>query len=159
MNAVKDRIYQPSDLAGNDRKNFIADALESRARLRTTTGEALVMVRESELEFGATMREHAVAYLTLDIAMRRDRDERRASDYGDWAFIRTFDDEDIEDFRIEINDAIVIAASQQNLGPIDSCLHAWRMSARTMASSAARAVLEGTEAEEMVDATPLDAGA
>lgn len=155
MSAVRDRIYQPSDLAGNERKNFIADALECGARLRTTTGESLIMVRESELEFGAAMRDYAVAYLALDVAMRRERSDRRASDYGDWAFIRAFEDDDIEDFRIEINDAIVDAASAQDVAPIEKCLHAWQMSARTLADPVAQAILNGTESTEMVNAPPL----
>lgn len=157
MTSTKDRIYQPSDLAGNNRKRFIADALRAQARLRSASGESLVMLREARLEHVAAVRDYALAYLTLDTALLRPREERRASDYGPWAFLDVFEDEDIEEFRHEVNDAIVRASSGEGHEAVETLLHQWRMSARTLSDPVAREILAGQVADEdWVDVAELD---
>lgn len=143
MPRTSERIYQPSDLAGNQRKTFIADALDSQARLRSTSGESLVMLREARLEHVVAVRDYAVAYLMLDLALRRPRDQRRPSDYGPWAFLDVFDDDDIEDFQQEIIDAIVRAASGRDHAVIERLVHEWQMSAETLADPTAQEILRG----------------
>lgn len=144
MPATRDRIYQASDLAGSARREFIADALHSRARLRSTDGDSLIMLREARLEHVAAIRDYAVAYLTLDTAMKRARDDRRASDYGPWAFISVFDDDDIDEFLQEVNEAIVRAASGEDHSAVDDLVRQWQMSARTLSDPVAREILSGT---------------
>lgn len=148
MTATRDRIYQPSDLAGNHRKNFIAEALESQARLRSTGGESLVMMREARLKHVTAVRDYAIAYLTLDMALRRPREQRRPSDYGPWAFLDVFEDEDIEEFQQEVNDAIVRAASGQEHSAVERLLHEWQMSAETLTDPVAREILDGRSSDE-----------
>ena len=148
MNGTAEHIYQPSDLAGTGRKMFIADALRSQARLRSTGGESLVMLREARLEHVAAVADYAVAYLALDTALRRPRDQRRPADYGPWAFLDVFEDEDIEDFQQEVNDAIVRAASGRDHSAVERLLHEWRMSGETLADPVAREILEGGTADE-----------
>ena len=148
VTATKDRIYQPSDLAGNHRKTFIAEALDSQARLRSTDGESLIMMREARFEHVAAVRDHAVAYLTLDMALRRPRKQRRPGDYGPWAFLDAFEDEDIEEFQQEVNDAIVRAASGRDHSPVERLLHEWRMSAETLSDPVAREILDGRSSDE-----------
>ena len=148
VTTTKDRIYQPSDLAGNHRKTFIAEALDSQARLRSTDGESLIMMREARLEHVAAVRDHAVSYLTLDMALRRPRKQRRPGDYGPWAFLDAFEDEDIEEFQQEVNDAIVRAASGRDHSPVERLLHEWRMSAETLSDPVAREILDGRSSDE-----------
>ncbi|GAA3058853.1 MULTISPECIES: hypothetical protein [Actinomycetes] len=148
MSVAAEHIYQSSDLAGSNRKAFIADALRSKARLRSTDGESLVMLREARLEHVAAIRHYAVAYLTLDTALRRPREDRRASDFGPWAFLEVFDDADIEEFRQEINDAIVRAASGDNHDAVEALLHQWQMSAETLSDPVARDILDGETTDE-----------
>jgi hypothetical protein len=148
MHATGDRIYQASDLAGSGRKAFIADALRDRARLRSTDGASLVMLREARLEHVAAISDYAVAYLTLDTVMRRNRGDRRTSDYGAWAFISAFDDDDIREFLHEVNEAIVRAASGGDHSGVESLIHQWRMSARTLSDPVAIEILSGTTGDE-----------
>lgn len=143
MPAIEERIYQPSDLAGTGRKQFVADALRDCARLRTSEGEPLVMLREARLDHVAAIRDYAVAYLTVTTAIKRPRDDRRASDFGDWAFISVFDDEDIHEFLDEVNEAIICAASGGDHTMVASLLHQWKMSARTLSDPVAREILSG----------------
>ena len=156
MSTTKDRIYQPSDLASTGRKQFVADALRDRARLRTSDGDALVMMRESRLEHIAAISDFAVAYLTVTTALRRPREDRRAADYGEWAFISAFDDEDIQEFLDEVNDAIVLAVSDQDHATLEELIEDWRTSARTLHDPVAREILDGrTSSEDWVDAEPI----
>lgn len=152
MNSTAERIYQPSDLAGNHRKTFIADALRSQARLRSTSGESLVMLREARLEHVAAVRDHAVAYLMLDMALRRPREQRHPSDYGPWAFLDVFEDEDIEEFQQEVNDAIMRSASGHDSSAVEHLVHEWQMSAETLSDPVAREILSGrTTSEDWIE--------
>lgn len=154
MTATRDRIYQASDLAGAGRKAFIEDALNSRARLRSTAGDSLVMLRETRLEHLAAIRDYSVAYLTLELALRRARADRRLADYGAWAFMAAFDDDDIEDFLAEVTDAIVGAVSSQDHEELERLIHEWRLSAHTASDPVAREILEGqSEGTDWVEAT------
>lgn len=145
---VTDRIYQPSDLTGADRETFIADAMESQARLRDTSGESLVMLREARLEHITAVSDYAVAYLTLDMTMKRPRAERRVGDYGPWAFIEVFPDDDIEEFQQEVNEAIVRAVSGRDHAPVEELVQQWRMSADTLSDPVAREILAGETSDE-----------
>ncbi len=48
MTRVADRIYTASELSGSARREFIDEAQRDSARLRTTSGESLVMLREAK---------------------------------------------------------------------------------------------------------------
>lgn len=148
MATTKDRIYQSSDLAGSGRKQFVADALRDQARLRSADGQALVMLREAKLEHVAAIRDYAVSYLTVTTAIKRDRSERRPSDFGNWAFIQVFDDDDIHEFLDEVNDAIVLAASGSDHSKLAKLLHDWQMSARTLSDPVAREILADDVSDE-----------
>ena len=156
--AIDRRIYQTSDLNTGARREFIEDARRGEARLRTPDGDALVMLREARLGHLSAIRDHALAYLTLDAALSRPRAERRASDFGAWAFIAAFEDDDILEFQTEMNEAIVSAASGYDSTLIETALDAWRRSARTLSDPVAREILSGQVSEddwrELDDALP-----
>jgi len=141
MPSLRDRIYQTSDLAGAARKEFIEEARRGRAHLRTPEGEALVMLREAQLDHLSAMGEYALSYFMLDNALTRPRADRRAADFGDWAFIEVFDDDDISEFQTEMNAALMRAASGADTSIIEMTLDAWRRSARTLADPIAREIL------------------
>ena len=143
VSATQDRIYQTSDLAGSARREFIDAARHGQARLRTPDGESLVMLRAANLSHLAAMRDYAVAYLMLDNALARPRAERRAADFGEWAFVAAFDEDDLITFRYEMNAALIRAAAGEDTSLIEAELEGWRRSARTLSDSVAREILEG----------------
>ncbi|GEB17078.1 hypothetical protein GUY44_24235 [Pimelobacter simplex] len=160
MPRTAERIYMASDLSTSARREFIEEGRQGFARLRTTAGDSLVLLREARLEHLSSIRDHALAYLLLDAALRRPREERRPQDFGPWAFIEVFEDDDIIDFQSEVNDAITRAASGGDAEGIESVLDAWRRSARTLSDPVAREILSGqVSAEDWVEVTeaPLDA--
>jgi hypothetical protein len=153
MTATRDRIYQTSDLTGSARREFVDDARHGQAQLRTPEGESLVMLRSASLNHLAEMRDYAVAYLMLDNALSRPRSDRRPADFGEWAFIEVFDEDDLVTFRHEMNGVLMRAAAGEDTSVIESTLSDWRRSARTLADPVARSILSGeaTHPSDWVD--------
>lgn len=148
MSAVRDRIYQTSDLTGTARREFIEQARSGQAHLRTPEGDALVMLRQANLEHLAALRDHAIAYLMLDNALSRPRSDRRPADFGDWAFVHVFDDDDLAEFQAEMNAALMMAASGDDVGVVESTLLDWKRSARTLSNVDTLAILNGEAGDD-----------
>lgn len=144
MPDVARRTFTASDLASSARRDILELAARDVAHVRATSGEALVMMREASLDHIASIRDCALSYLQLDNALTRPRSERRPADFGAWAFIEAFDDDDIAEFQIEMNGAISRAASGEDLSIVEGVLADWRRSARTLADPVAREILSGT---------------
>ncbi len=87
MSAVRDRVYQTSDLSGAARREFLEDGVRGRAYLRTPEGESLVLTRTANLDLLSTLRDHFLSHLVLTSALTRPREERRGADFGEWAFM------------------------------------------------------------------------
>lgn len=137
------RIYQTSDLSGKGRKEFIEAAQRGPTTLRTPEGESLVMLPAADLEHLAGMRDHALNFLMFDNALSRPREQRRAADFGGWAFIASLDDGQLVEFRAEVNDALIRAGSGQPISLVDELLDEWRLTASLMADTISREILEG----------------
>lgn len=147
MPRVEDRVFQTSDLAGAGRTHFIESARHDRARLRTKDGEQLIMLRETALDCLTELRRHALNYFMLDSALMRETDARRPGDFGEWAFIALFNDNDQHEFRDEVNEALIVATSTNDLSGLARVLDDWRRSARTLSDPIARAILDGADSE------------
>jgi hypothetical protein len=145
VTAVRERIFQTSDLTGAARREFLELARQSLAHLRAPDGEALVMLRQALLDHLTELRNYILAYLMLDNALSRPRAERHTADFGAWAFVDVFDDDDIERFRTEINDALVRTIATGDATIVEETLRAWRTSASTLADPIARAILAGDD--------------
>ncbi len=59
-----------------------------------------------------------------------------------------FDDEDINAFRTEVVEGLVLSAARQDSGALDEVINAWRLSARTLEDQVAREILTGEVAAE-----------
>lgn len=155
------RIYQSSDLSGRGRKEFIEAAQRGPTTLRTPEGESLVMLRAADLEHLAAMRDHALNFLMLDNAMSRPREQRRAADFGGWAFVASLDDDQLAEFHAEVNDVLIRAGSGQAISLVDALLDAWRLTASLMADPTSRGILEEDEMDlgDWSEAAPDDWGA
>jgi hypothetical protein len=145
MSAVRERIFQTSDLTGAARREFLELARQGLAHLRAPDGEALVMLRQASLDHLTGLRDYTLAYLMLDNALSRPRGQRHAADFGAWAFLDVFDEDDIEQFRTEVNGALVRAIATGDATSVEETLKAWRTSASTLADPIARAILVGED--------------
>lgn len=149
------RIYQTSDLAGATRREFINDAREGRAYLRTPDGESLVMLPSAELDTLGYFRDASIAYAMLDSALSRPRAERRAADFGAWAFISEMDDEDIASFHRNVTDAFIKALSASDPALLEQELTEWRRSAAAWSNPLTRSLIRGEfDPEDWIEAPP-----
>lgn len=144
MTTTRERIYQTSDLTGAARREFIDEARNGRAYLRTPDGESLVMLRRADLDLLSNLRDALVAYLMLDSALSRPRSERRPADFGAWAFIEGMDEAAIEEFRDDMNSALARATSSRDIQLIESALTEWRRSARAWSDPLTRDLIMGS---------------
>lgn len=128
--SMSEAIYLPSDLAGNKRTEFINQARHGVARLRDKDGTSLVMLPERQLTLLENLARWAESYARLDNALRRSDSPPTLTDLGDLAWLRRFDREDQLEFLEELHDALIAARSDQDLAPLEECLHAWQVTAR-----------------------------
>jgi len=155
MPTIQERIYQTSDLAGRGRKEFIEAAQRGPTTLRTPEGESLVMLPAATLDHLARLRDYALNFLMLDNAMSRAVADRRSADFGAWAFVESLDEDQLDEFRSDMNAALVHAGGGEDLSIVESELAAWRLTARTMADPVARSILMGEAVNaDWSDATP-----
>lgn len=142
--SVATHIYQSSDLAGSRRKEIVEAAQRGPTLLRTPSGDALAFLPQAELERLSRIRDHALGFVMLESALRRPREERRAADFGAWAFASSLDEEQLIEFRDDISDALMRACA--GVDAVDSLLNDWRATASFMADEDAVAALgEGLE--------------
>lgn len=125
-------IYQSSDLAGPRRKEILENAQRGGATIRTTSGEPVSMVPTERLDHLASIRDNARNYLMLESALDRPRDHRRAADFGGWAFAADLDEEQLAEFRAEMNDALMRACAGTDA--VSELAEQWRATAELMAS-------------------------
>lgn len=147
--ATMNHIYQSSDLAGSRRKEIVEAAQRGPTLLRTPSGDGVAMLPQVELEHLAAIRDHAVCFLMLESALRRPRDQRRAADFGGWAFAVSLDEDQLREFRDDTNDALMRACAGVNT--MDSLILQWRATAEFMADDSALAALDD-KMDEFVDA-------
>jgi hypothetical protein len=139
---MTDTIFQASDLAGTKRVEFLDAARGGRARLRDRDGTSLVMLPESRLRLLETLAAWWESYTKLDCLLRRGG-VPAASDLGELAWLRSFDRDDMEEFLGELRDALVAASADQDSAVLDSCISAWRITARQLEDPLRRSVLLG----------------
>ena len=153
---MSDVIFQPTDLAGNKRLEFLDAARHGRARLRDKDGTSLVMLPESRLRLLETLAEWWQAYMRLDSFLRRS-ELPRAGELGELAWLRSFDRDDLQEFTSELHDALVASSADEDTSVLDECVKAWRITARQLEDPLRRSVLLGPHVpEDYVEASEPD---
>lgn len=140
---MTDTIFQASDLAGSKRVEFLDAARGGGARLRDRDGMSLVMLPESTLRLLETLTTWWESYTRLDCLLRRASDVPSARDLGDLAWLRSFDRDDMDEFLSELHDSLVAASADRDTAVLESCINAWRITARQLEDPLRRSVLVG----------------
>lgn len=138
---MTDTIYQASDLAGSKRVEFLDAARGGGARLRDRDGTSLVMLPESTLRLLETLTHWWEAYTRLDGLLRRANEVPGAGELGDLAWLRVFDRDDMQEFLGELHDALIAASADRDSAALESCITAWRITAKQLEDPLRRSVL------------------
>jgi hypothetical protein len=141
---MTDTIFQASDLAGSKRVEFLDAARGGQARLRDRDGMSLVMLPESTLRLLEALTSWWEAYTRLDSLLRRATDVPSARELGDLAWLRSVDRDDMEEFLSDLHEALVASSADRDLAVLDSCINAWRITARQLEDPLRRSVLLGS---------------
>ena len=134
-------VFQASDLAGAKRRQFIGAARQGGALLRDIDGFALTMVPLAQLEAISEVASTAVAALLAAAALSRG--QARPAELGRFAWLAAFDDDDRVEFFDELRDALAVAEATRDAAPVETCLRAWRTTARALSDPLAREILTG----------------
>ena len=131
--------YQPTDLTTSKRRDFLEEARVGVARLRTSDGETLVALPERDLNALVELRSLTLAFLSLENAMSRTREDRRPTDFGELAWATAFDHEDLTEFRAEYADGLANALAERSVDRLEEILHAWRLTSDLLRDTEAMA--------------------
>jgi hypothetical protein len=122
-------IFTASDL---DRKRrAVLDAAKSGvARVRDTDGSHLVMERAQAFEARSAVAVWSLRLHRLDQAAELPREERRPRHFGDVTWARHLPEEDFQQLRADLWDAVQAAHSELNADIIASAARDWMMRAQ-----------------------------
>lgn len=132
--------YQSSDLAGAKRTQFIQEARSGRARLRDKDGLTLIMLPERDLEvldqfaFWSQVQQRISAMVSRNVPPT-------VAELGDLAWLRVFDNEDLQSFADELHAALISGLADRDAGIIIEIVDEWRLTARQFEDPLRRAVL------------------
>ena len=138
----EDTIFQPSDLAGRKRAEFVRTARAGSARLRDKDGTSLVMLPEAQVDMLRRVAEWSRHLLQLQELLARDSSPS-VSDLGDLAWLRVFDRDDLQEFADELHAVLIASISDEDTGPLEEAIRAWRVTAQAIEDPLRRSVLRG----------------
>ena len=142
-----DHIYQASDLASKRRELMDAARL-GFAQIRDTDGTGLVMLPQGRFDFLRSLREQFSRFVALEGTFERPAKDRRATDFGEFAWLTAFDEDDQLTFRRELLEALVQSLAQDSVEPAERCISDWRTTARALANEKSRRILTGAGGDD-----------
>lgn len=137
-----DHIYQASDLASKRRELMDAARL-GFAQIRDTDGTGLVMLPQARFDFLRALREQFSRFVVLEGALERPAKQRRATDFGEFAWLTAFDEDDQRTFRRELLEALVQSLAVESVESAVRCINEWRTTARALSNEKSRRILTG----------------
>lgn len=136
----KDTIYQPSDLAGKKRTEFVQAARDGSARLRDKDGTSLLMLPESRVVALRGVAEWSRHLFRLQELLARDV-RLSVSDLGELAWLRVFERDDLEEFADELHQVLIAAIADESVDVLNEAVRAWRVTAKEIEDPLRSAVL------------------
>ena len=136
-------IFLPSDL--NRRGRAILNAArQDVARIRDTDGTSLVVMPEERVQ-ALEIVARAASNLALleEILDRSPSPSPDSFSAVDWAWLRVFDAEDLQEFVREMRAAVVAAFRDRDPRIVDDMLHRWRVTSQVLDDPLRRAILYG----------------
>jgi hypothetical protein len=153
-------IFLPSDL--NRRGRAILNAArQDVARIRDTDGTSLVVLPEERVR-ALEIVARAASNLALleEILDHSPTPSPESLAAFDWAWLRVFDPEDLQEFVREARGAVVAAFRDRDPRLVDDLLHRWRVTAQALDDPLRRAILYGpVKLEDFIEVARPEAAA
>lgn len=140
--------FRSDDLNKNGRAVLDA-ARAGSARLVDEDGTSLVLLPEVRLSALKTLASYAATFLTIEHARAAAQGSPlAATHYGEWAWMQAFDEEDLSTFIEEVRAALIAAAQEESLAPIEETIERWRITASVLEDGTRRGILLGVYRDE-----------
>ena len=133
-------IYTASDLQSTKRRKILDQARSSCAQIRDKDGMGLVLLRQSSFDLLRSLRALFSKFVSLEAAFERPTAERRATDFGEFAWLTAFDEDDQQTFRREFLEAVSQSIASDSVEAVEQCIHDWRLSARVLSNEKSRRI-------------------
>ncbi|MBI4319647.1 MAG: hypothetical protein HY675_14255 [Chloroflexi bacterium] len=146
--AVTSTIFQASDL--NQKGRALLDAARAGwARLRDKDGVSLVMLPEKRVDALLKVADAVANLLTIERALAHKQEgQLDLSGFGEWTWLRVFDEDDLAEFTDEMREAVIVAAREQSADLLEETLRRWLVTAEVLRDPLRREILLGTDREE-----------
>lgn len=145
-------VFQASDL--NQRGRAVLDAARtSEARVRDKDGIGLIVILEQRFRTLRTALDTAANLMAVEQMLDVERPDRTLRDYGDWTWLRVFDDDDMQEFVREMRDALLVAGREESIDQVEETLERWRITARQLSDPQRNAILlrgEGLDPDDFI---------
>lgn len=138
---MSDTIFTASDLA-NKRTEILDRARQGLAQIRDKDGTSLVMLPERRLRMLEEIAKWSRAHMRLEELLRREA-APDVGDFGDLAWLRVFEGEDLQEFVEDLHAALIAAHADEDVSVLDECVRAWRVTARQLEDPLRRQILLG----------------
>lgn len=143
-----ERIHQPSDLNRSYRA-ILDEARGSRARVRDTDGICLLVIPEEQVGALEVVNDAAATFLVLEgVVGHSESQSPSIAEFGEWPWLRVFDQEDLAEFVTEMRGSLVLAARARSARPVSDTLRAWYNTALSLDDPLRREVLIGNESAD-----------
>ncbi|MBX7113537.1 MAG: hypothetical protein K1X64_04315 [Myxococcaceae bacterium] len=120
----------------------------------------LVLVPQGSFDLLRELREQVARFVSLQAAFERPKRDRRVTDFGEFAWLEAFDEDDQLSFRRELLEALAQSLSTDSMEPLESCVRDWRTTALAFKNEKVRKVLtsvgQGDDAFEKVTGPERD---
>lgn len=140
--------YLPSDLQRRYRL-ILDEAKAGQARLRDLDGTNILVLPEREVEvlrrIGAAAANLAALERLAEISSAR---QAEVAEYGEWSWLRVFDEEDLREFVRDVREAIVVGVREGSSELLDEQLRAWRVTAEQAEDPLFATILKGGFSED-----------
>ena len=124
-------IFQPTDLR-NKRVEVLKAAREGKALIRdNTTGTGLVMLPESDLSVLETFTLWSLKLEHLRLLVYSG-EQINVSDLGDLAWLRVFDNDDLQSFCAELSDELIACYADHDFTPLSQFIQSWKTTAQQL---------------------------
>lgn len=138
-----ERIYQASDLAQKRREVIDAAKADGFAQIRDSDGVGLVLLPQGRFELLRALRDLLARFVALEATFERPAQERRVTDFGEFAWLTAFDADDQQEFRRELMGSLLQCLAMESVDPVEKCVRDWRTTARALSNEKSRRVLTG----------------
>ncbi len=137
---MEGNIYTVSELQ-NKRRRILDEARSGGAQIRDKDGTGLVLVQQRVFELLRWSRALLVNIMHLGVTLDRPPGERLPTDFGEFAWLAVFDEDDQQTFRQELRQAVIQSLASESVDAVEELIRDWRTTARALSNEKSRRIL------------------